>query len=92
MALDEATIQQRGRELAAAHTDIVSPVTGTAVSRNATMGKTQDDTNVGESDIGAIKEGEVARFTVDALLNRVLQGSVAQVRQSPQTVTEPSDL
>jgi HlyD family secretion protein len=111
VALDRATIEQRGAELAAAqinlgYTDIVSPVNGTVVSRNVTMGQTvaatfqtptlfliatdltkmEVDTNVSESDIGAIKEGNSARFTVDSYPNRVFQGTVAQVRQSPQTV------
>lgn len=109
--LDQATIEQRQAELEAAqinlgYTDIVSPVNGTVVSRNVTMGQTvaatfqtptlfliatdltkmEVDTNVSESDIGAIQEGNAARFTVDAYPNRVFQGTVAQVRQSPQTV------
>ncbi len=111
VALDEATIQQRAAELAAAqvnlgYTDIVSPVKGTVVSRNVTMGQTvaatfqtptlfliatdltkmQVDTNVSESDIGSIKEGDSAQFTVDTFPNRVFHGTVVQVRQSPQTV------
>ncbi len=109
--LDRATIEQRAAVLAAAqvnldYTDITSPVDGTVVSRNVTMGQTvaatfqtptlfliatdltkmQVDTNVSESDIGAIKEGAKASFTVDAFPKRVFQGTVAQVRQSPQTV------
>ncbi len=111
IALDAATIEQRQAQLAASqvnlgYTDIISPVDGTVVSRNVTMGQTvaatfqtptlfliatdltkmQVDTNVSESDIGAIKEGNAARFTVDAFPNRMFQGAVAQVRQSPQTV------
>jgi HlyD family secretion protein len=111
IVLDQAAIGQREAELEAAqvnlgYTDIVSPVNGTVVSRNVTMGQTvaatfqtptlfliatdltkmEVDTNVSESDIGAIKEGNSARFTVDAYPNRVFQGTVAQVRQSPQTV------
>ena len=111
IVLDQATIAQRAAELAAAqvnlgYTDIVSPVNGTVVSRNVTMGQTvaatfqtptlfliatdltkmQVDTNVSESDIGAIREGNKARFTVDAFPNRVFDGTVIQVRQSPQTV------
>jgi len=111
VALDQATIEQRQAQLAASqvnlgYTDIVSPVNGTVVSRNVTMGQTvaatfqtptlfliatdltkmQVDTNVSESDIGVTKEGNSARFTVDAYPNRVFQGIVAQVRQSPQTV------
>lgn len=48
--------------------------------------KMQVDTNISESDIGGIKEGDAASFTVDAFPNRVFQGKVTQVRQSPQTV------
>ncbi len=46
----------------------------------------QVDTNVSESDIGGIKEGSKAQFTVDAYPKRVFQATVTQVRQSPQTV------
>jgi HlyD family secretion protein len=46
----------------------------------------QVDTNVSESDIGGIKEGDPASFTVDAFPKRVFEGQVSQVRQSPQTV------
>jgi HlyD family secretion protein len=44
------------------------------------------DANVSESDIGGIKSGEKATFTVDAFPKRTFQGTVSQVRQSPQTV------
>jgi len=108
--LSAAQIQQRQAELATAqvnldYTNIVSPVDGTVVSRNVTMGQTvaasfqtptlfliatdltrmQVDTNVSESDIGGIKEGNSATFTVDAFPNRTFRGTVSQVRQSPQT-------
>jgi HlyD family secretion protein len=111
VALDQATIEQRQAQLAAAevnlgYTDIVSPVNGIVVSRNVTMGQTvaasfqtptlfliatdvtkmQVDTNVSEGDIGGIKEGDPASFTVLAFPNRLFHGVVAQVRQSPQTV------
>ena len=46
----------------------------------------QVDTNVSESDIGGVKEGNKATFTVDAFPKRVFEGEVSQVRQSPQTV------
>jgi HlyD family secretion protein len=109
--LDEATIQQRQAELSAAeinlgYTNIISPVDGTVVSRNVTMGQTvaasfqtptlfliatdltkmQVDTNVSESDIGGVKEGNRATFTVDAFPKRTFEGIVSQVRESPQTV------
>jgi HlyD family secretion protein len=48
--------------------------------------KMQVDTNVSESDVGGLKEGSHARFTVDAFPKRTFEGNVAQVRQSPQTV------
>lgn len=111
ITFDEATIQQRQSALDAAqvnldYTSIISPVDGTVVSRNVTMGQTvaasfqtptlfliatdltrmQVDTNVSESDIGGIKLGDKAMFTVDAYPKRTFAGTVTQVRQSPQTV------
>jgi HlyD family secretion protein len=111
ITFDEATIQQRQAALDAAqvnldYTNIISPVDGTVVSRNVTMGQTvaasfqtptlfliatdltkmQVDANVSESDIGGIKNGNKATFTVDAYSKRVFEGTVTQVRQSPQTV------
>ncbi len=108
---DQATIQQRQAALDAAqvnldYTDIVSPVDGTVVSRNVTMGQTvaasfqtptlfliasdltkmQVDTNVSEGDIGGIKTGDKTTFSVDAFPNRTFQGTVTQIRQSPQTI------
>jgi HlyD family secretion protein len=108
---DEATIQQRQSALDAAqvnldYTNIVSPVDGTVVSRNVTIGQTvaasfqtptlfliasdltrmQVDTNVSESDIGGISRGNAVTFTVDAFPKRTFQGTVVQVRQSPQTI------
>ncbi len=109
--VDEATIQQRQAALDSAqvnldYTEIVSPVDGTVVSRNITIGQTvaasfqtptlfliatdltqmQVETNVSESDIGGIKDGDKALFTVDAFPRRTFEGRVTQVRQSPQTV------
>ncbi len=111
ITFDEATIQQRQAVLDAAqinldYTNIISPVDGTVVSRNVTMGQTvaasfqtptlfliatdltrmQVDANVSESDIGGIKNGNPATFTVDAYGKRTFKGRVTQVRQSPQTV------
>jgi len=50
------------------------------------LAKMEVDTNVSESDIGSVKVGDRATFTVDAFPKRLFQGSVTQVRQSPQTV------
>jgi len=111
IGVDQATIQQRQAQLEAAqinlgYTTIVSPVDGTVVARNVTIGQTvaasfqtpilfliatdltkmQVDTNVSESDIGGIKDGNQAYFTVDAFPNRTFQGKVSQVRQSPQNI------
>jgi len=46
----------------------------------------QVDTNVSESDIGGLKEGQKGTFTVDAFPKQTFRGTVSQVRQSPQTV------
>ncbi len=111
ITFDEATIEQRQAELTSAqvnldYTNIISPVDGTVVSRNVTVGQTvaasfqtptlfliatdltkmEVDTNVSESDIGGMKEGDKAYFAVDAFPKRTFSGTVSQVRQSPQTV------
>lgn len=46
----------------------------------------QVDANVSESDIGEVREGQEATFTVDAFPNRDFLGTIAQVRQAPITV------
>lgn len=46
----------------------------------------QVDASVSESDIGSIKRGNVASFTVEAFPAHVFRGRVVQVRQSPQTI------
>jgi HlyD family secretion protein len=48
--------------------------------------KMQVDTNVSESDIGDIRAGQSAAFTVDAFPGREFQADVGQVRQAPITV------
>ena len=48
--------------------------------------KMQVDTNVSESDIGGVKVGDRATFTVQTFPNRPFQGAVRQVRQAPTTV------
>jgi HlyD family secretion protein len=50
------------------------------------LGKMEVDTNVSEGDIGSIKIGDKTTFTVDAYPKRLFEGTVTQVRQSPQTV------
>ena len=46
----------------------------------------QVDTNVSESDVGGVKQGDKATFTVDAYPKRTFTGAVTQVRVNPQTV------
>ena len=45
----------------------------------------QIDTSVSESDVGALKEGMKATFTVDAFPGKTFEGTVRQVRNSPTT-------
>jgi HlyD family secretion protein len=44
------------------------------------------DASVSESDIGQVKTGQTAQFTVDAFPDDVFQGKVMQVRKAPSTV------
>lgn len=46
----------------------------------------QVDVNVSESDIGQVKAGEDASFSVNAYPARIFTGTVKEVRQSPQSV------
>jgi HlyD family secretion protein len=46
----------------------------------------QIDTNVSESDVGGVKQGNKATFTVDAYPKRSFAGTVNLVRVNPQTV------
>ncbi|HXQ22869.1 MAG TPA: efflux RND transporter periplasmic adaptor subunit [Candidatus Acidoferrales bacterium] len=48
--------------------------------------KMQVDTNVSESDIGGVRQGQSASFTVDAYPGKEFPGSVAQVRNAPITL------
>lgn len=45
------------------------------------------DTSIDESEIGKIKTGQTATFTVDAFPGKVFDGSVRQVRKSAQVVS-----
>jgi HlyD family secretion protein len=46
----------------------------------------QVDTNVDEADIGRIRLGQRAAFTVDAFPGRTFSGEVIQIRKAPQVV------
>jgi HlyD family secretion protein len=41
---------------------------------------------VDETDVGRVKIGQSARFTVDAFPGRVFEGSVAQIRKAPEVI------
>jgi HlyD family secretion protein len=89
-----------------AYTNIVSPTSGTVISRNVDVGQTvaaslqaptifviaedleqmQVDTSVAEADVGRLKAGMAASFTVDAYPGEVFRGKVRQVRNASQTV------
>ena len=48
--------------------------------------KMQVDTNVDEADVGQVKLGQTARFTVDAYPGTTFEGAVTQIRQAPINV------
>ena len=99
-ALDSSAINLK-------YTKILSPVTGTVISRNIDIGQTvaasfqtptlftiaqdltkmQIDTSVDEADIGNVKAGQKAAFTVDAYPESPFTGKVSVVRNAPITVS-----
>jgi HlyD family secretion protein len=48
--------------------------------------KMQVDTNVDESDVGPVRVGQHANFTVDAYPGAIFRGAVTQIRQAPINV------
>jgi HlyD family secretion protein len=48
--------------------------------------KMQVDTNVDEADVGPVRVGQSANFTVDAYPGQVFHGAVTQIRQAPINV------
>ena len=50
------------------------------------MHSMQVDTNVSEADVGGVKPGQRAYFTVQSFPNRTFWGSVRQIREGPITV------
>ena len=50
------------------------------------LGEMQVRGSIDEADIGLVREGQSAEFTVDAYPGRVFRGRVAQVRKAPATV------
>jgi HlyD family secretion protein len=107
----EGTVAQtraalQSAEVNLAYTNILSPTSGTVISRNVDVGQTvaaslqaptifviaedlakmQVDTSVSEADVGRLKSGMSASFTVDAYPGEVFRGQVRQIRNAPQTV------
>ncbi len=54
------------------------------IAQNLT--KMESDTNIVETDIGKVKVGQKAEFTVDAYPNTVFTGTVAIVRNAPMVI------
>jgi len=48
--------------------------------------KMQVDTNVDEADVGRVRVGQSATFTVDSFPAQTFSGEVVQVRKAPQVV------
>jgi HlyD family secretion protein len=48
--------------------------------------KMQVDTNVSESDVGALKIDDKVDFTVESFAQRRFEGTMVQIRQAPQTI------
>ena len=48
--------------------------------------KMQVDTNVDEADVGRVRVGQDAAFTVDAFPGEIFKGKVVQIRQAPMNV------
>jgi len=107
----EGTVAQtraalQSAEVNLAYTNILSPTSGTVISRSVDVGQTvaaslqaptifviaedlakmQVDTSVSEADVGRLKSGMAASFTVDAYPGEIFRGQVRQIRNAPQTV------
>ena len=104
--LEQAKASLHQAQLNLSYTTIVSPTTGTVISRSVDVGQTvaaslsaptlfliaedltkmQVDTSVSEADIGKLKAGLPAQFTVDAYPTKIFRGTIRQLRNAPQTV------
>jgi len=51
------------------------------------LSKMQIDTSFAEADIGNIKVGQKAKFSVDAFQSRIFEGTVKQLRLNPTVIT-----
>ena len=50
------------------------------------LSKMQVETNIDEADIGQIRPGQTAKFSVDSFPGQEFKGSIRQIRKKPQTV------
>jgi len=74
------------REIDVGQTVAASFQTPTLFKIAQDLSKMQIDSTFAEADVGSIREGEPARFNVDAYPDRLFQGIVRQVRLNPTTV------
>jgi HlyD family secretion protein len=90
--LDHTTIRSPvdgvviSRDVALGQTVAASLSSPTLYTIAQDLKKMQVDTNVDEADMGRIREGQRATFTVDSFRGEVFEGSVAEVRLAPKVV------
>jgi HlyD family secretion protein len=75
-----------GRNVDVGQTVAASFNTPTLFSIADDLSKMQVQASIDEADIGQIKVGQTATFTVDAFATRTFTGAVAQIRLQPTTV------
>ncbi|HUA07649.1 MAG TPA: efflux RND transporter periplasmic adaptor subunit [Candidatus Acidoferrales bacterium] len=74
------------RNITIGQTVAASFQTPTLFTLGQDLAKMEVDVSVGEPDIGGIRAGDIADFTVLAYPNRTFHGYVYQVRQNPTTI------
>ena len=75
------------REVDVGQTVAASLQTPTLFKIAQDLSKMQIDSNFAEADIGGIRVGQTARFTVDAFADRHFKGVVKQIRLNPTNVS-----
>jgi HlyD family secretion protein len=104
--LDQALANLKNAQVNLDHCTILSPISGTVISRAVDKGQTvaasfstptmftigedltkmQVITNTDEADVGKLRPGMEATFTVDAYPNETFRGTIRQVRLASTTV------
>jgi HlyD family secretion protein len=104
--LDQAVANLKNAQVNLDHCTIMSPISGTVISRAVDKGQTvaasfstptmftigedltkmQVITNTDEADVGKLKAGMEAVFTVDAYTGETFHGTISQVRLASTTV------